>query len=250
MDRIPAGTVIGDGPPAGWSHLIIKSRPRPGTGDFRQVSADNTRLAGFLFTAIVANVSAQGGRQRLDRLAVGMGTRVGDEDVIVTPDSQARLGADLGFLARIVLSRADERLKETVVIARSPTLAVFEAPALMRRGERHRGVVLRYAVLADEKKGDLETILWLLDDGEAPAGPMEWFPPNKAEDCVLHVDAREFTLGSPNEKSFAMDRLPQGKKQIDFPEAIRAVAARPRLSAATATELEAGLRAALRGAGR
>jgi hypothetical protein len=47
-----------------------------------------------------------------------------------------------------------------------------------------------------------------------------------------------------------MDRLPQGKKQIDFPESARAVAARPRLSAAQASELEAGLRAALRAAGR
>ena len=30
---IPTGTVIGSGPPAGWTHLIVKSRPQPGAGD-------------------------------------------------------------------------------------------------------------------------------------------------------------------------------------------------------------------------
>ena len=28
VEVIPAGTVIGDGPPRGWSNLIVKSHPR------------------------------------------------------------------------------------------------------------------------------------------------------------------------------------------------------------------------------
>jgi hypothetical protein len=125
----------------------------------------------------------------------------------------------------------------------------------MLRGDRHRPVVLRYAVLVEETTGKLDTLLWLLDKDEGggyagPVGPMEWLPPNKIEDCVLHVDSREFTLGNPTEKAFAMSRLPQGQKQIDFPASMRAAAASQKLTAETASDLEAGLRAALKAAKR
>jgi hypothetical protein len=255
LDLIPAGTVIGTQAPSGWSHLILKSHPRPAAGDFRELSEDSAGLAGLLFTALVADVKADSGRHHLERVAVGMGTRIGDRDTIITPETQKRLGADLGFIARIVLSTAQERLQDVQLIARSPTFALIDAPNLMLRQDRHRPVVLRYAVLVDEKTGHLETLLWLLDrddrDGYVgPVGPMEWLPPSKIEDCVLHVDRREFTLGNPTERAFAMSRLPRGQRQIAFPESIRGLAARPRLSAAMAADLEAGLRAALKAAGR
>jgi hypothetical protein len=255
LDLIPAGTVIGTKAPRGWSHLILKSHPRPAAGDFQQLSEENSRLASLLFTALVADVRADRGRYRLDRVAVGMGTRIGDQDVIVTPETQRALGADLGFIARIVLSKAQERLGEIAVVARAPTFALIDAPGLMLRRDRHRPVVLRYAVLVEETTGKLDTLLWLLDKDEdggpvGPAGPMEWLPPSKIEDCVLHVDSREFALGNPTEKAFAIHRLPRGQKQIDFPASIREAAARPRLTAEAAADLEAGLRAALKAAGR
>jgi hypothetical protein len=254
LDLIPAGTVIGAGPPRGWSHLILKSHPRPAAGDFRQLSEESTRLASLLFTAVVADVKEDKGRHHLERVAVGMGTRIGDEDVIVTPDTQKGLGADLGFVARIVLSTAQERLQDVKLVARAPAFALIDAPGLMLRQDRHRPVVLRYAVLVEESTGRLDTLLWLLDrDGgqySGPAGPMEWLPPSKIEDCVLHVDRREFTLGNPTEKAFAVNRLPRGQKQIAFPEPVRGIAVRPRLSAATAADLEAALRAALKSSGR
>jgi hypothetical protein len=255
LDLIPAGTIISTEAPCGWSHLILKSHPRPAAGDFRHLSEESTRLASLLFTALVADVRVEGPGHRLERIAAGMGTRIGDADVIVTPETQARLGADFGFVARIVLSKAQERLGEIAVVARAPTFALFDAPGLMLRRERHRPVVLRYAVLVEETTGMLDTLLWLLDKDEdgnyvGPAGPMEWLPPNKIEDCVLHVDSREFALGNPTEKAFAISRLPQGRKQVAFPASLREVAARPRLNAETAVELEAGLRAALKTAGR
>ncbi len=255
LDLIPAGTVIGSDAPRGWSHLLLKSRPRAAAGDVGKLSEDSIRLAGLLFTALAADVRADRDRYRLERVAVGMGTRIGEEDVIVTPQTQRQLGADLGFVAGIVLSTAHDRLGEIKIVARAPAFALFDAPNLMLRGDRHRPVVLRYAVLVEETTGKLDTLLWLLDKDDSgghagPVGPMEWLPPNKIEDCVLHVDGREFTLGNPTEKAFAMSRLPQGQKQIDFPASIRAAAAGQKMTAETAGALEAGLRAALKAAKR
>jgi hypothetical protein len=255
IDLIPAGTVIGKEAPSGWSHLILKSHPRAGAGDYRLLSEDSTRLAGLLFTAIVADVKEERGRYHLDHVADGMGTRIGDQDVIVTPDSQERLGAGLGFLARIVLSTAQERLQEVQLVARSPTFALIDAPNLMLRQGRHRPVVLRYAILVEEKTGRLDTLLWLLDRNDrggytGPVGPADWLAPAKIDDCVLHVDRREFTLGTPTEKAFAMNRLPRGEKQVAFPASLKGLASRTHFSAATAADLEAGLRAALKSVGR
>jgi hypothetical protein len=183
-----------------------------------------------------------------------MGTRINDQDVVITPVTQRKIGADLGFLSRIVLSTAQERLGKIVFVARAPNFAVFDAPNLMLREGKHRPVLLRYAVLVEEGSGKLETLLWLLDrkgdDVSGPVGPLQWLPPGKVEDCVLHVDAGEFTLGNPNEQSFALQRLPQGRNQFDCPDALRPAAARPRFTPALAGELDSGLRALLKDAAR
>jgi hypothetical protein len=251
LERIPAGTVIGNDAPTGWTHLLLKSHPRPGAGDVAQVSADHLQLAGLLFTALVAEVRQEGGRHRLARVAVGLGTRVGGKDVIITPQTQQSLGANLGLLARMVLARADEKLAGVVSVARSPSLAVFDAPNLMLRGGRHRPMVLRYAVLLEPTTGRLDTLVWLLDPEEgSSAEAAEWLPPAKVDEGVLHVDGREFTLGFPNERSFALCRLPAGQRRLTFPEPLRALACQPRLSEALAVDLEARLRAVLKDAGR
>src|SRR5689334_16259264 len=65
LDLIPAGTVIDNEAPRGWSHLLLKSRPRPGAGDVAQLSANHRELASFLFTALVADVQRDSGRYRL-----------------------------------------------------------------------------------------------------------------------------------------------------------------------------------------
>src|SRR5262245_61107658 len=53
---IQPGTVVGNEPPQGWSHLVIKSFPHPAAGDLAQLSETSNRLASFIITAFVANV--------------------------------------------------------------------------------------------------------------------------------------------------------------------------------------------------
>jgi hypothetical protein len=255
LDQIPAGTVIGKTPPKGWTNLLIKSHPHPGAGDTKQLSATADRLSRLLFTAIVADVKAEnvdgGQRYRLAKVAVGLGTRIGDRDVIITPETQRRLGADLGLLARVVLRTAQDKLADIVVVARSDTLMIFDAPGLLARDGRHEPVVLRYAVLVEERTGQLDTLLWVLNREPSggyggPAGAIQWLPPNKMEDCVLHVDAGEFSLGQPTEKAFAMMSAPKGRQEIAVRDDLRPLVVRRRFTPAKAAELEGKLREALK----
>jgi hypothetical protein len=253
LEQIPPGTAVGNHAPAGWTHLILKSRPRAAAGDVGLLTAEQASLASLLFTAIVADVQNETGNYCLARLAVGMGVRVGESDLIVTPASQGRLGAKLDFAGRIILARAQDKLAQLVTLARSPTFAIFDAPNLMLRGGRHRPVVLRYAVLVEPGTGRLDTLVWLLDrteegDLHGPIGAAQWLSGSRADDCVLHIDSREFTLGIPTEQAFALARLPAGQREAEIPDRLRGLASRQRLSAAAARDLENGLRSLLQDA--
>jgi hypothetical protein len=254
VDFIPPGTVIAKEAPRGWSNLVIKSFPRPGAGDVQQLSQQTTQLASFLFTAILADVrqdQATRGHYRLARLGVGMGANVGGRDLIISPETQSRLGANLGFLGRRVLSEAQDKLRAVILVGRSNTMGIVDAQTVMVRGDRHRHVTLRYALLVDADNGRLDTLLWVIDHdqrgGYSGVGSnMEWLPANKQEDCILHVDANEFNaLGIPSDLAFAMNRLPQGEKQIPLPDDLKALAAQPTLTPATARDLETRLHALL-----
>lgn len=258
LEQIPAGVIIGKTAPKGWSNLILKSYSRPGAGDVKQLSATADRLARLLFTAILADVKADnsggGKRYKLAKVALSLGTRIGDKDTIVTPETQKRLGAGLGFLARVVLRGAQEKLSETVIVARSRTLMVFDSPSYMHHENKHIPVVLRYAVLVEEKTGRLNTLVWPLArkaDGKysGPIGAIQWLPSNFSAECVLHVDGREFALGQPTEKAFAMTAPPKGRKEIVADDDWRSLAARPRFSKSSAAQLESKLREALQRAG-
>jgi hypothetical protein len=253
LDLIPAGTVIGEKPPRGWSNLILKSYPRPGAGDMKQLPAMADRLSRLLFTALLADVKAvKGGGERwkLAKVAVGLGTRIGERDTIITPETYDRLGASLGLFGPVVLRTAQEKLADILVVARSDTMLVFDSPGMMVRRERHRPVVLRYAVLVEARTGWLETLLWVLDRGErgtfsGPTDPIQWLPHNLLGDCVLHVDAGEFSLGQPTEKAFAMTEAPKGQKEIPVSDDLKPLLARRRFSTALAADLESKLREAL-----
>jgi hypothetical protein len=254
---IQPGTVIGAQAPEGWTHLLIKSQPRAAEGDVDQLSADVRELSGLFFTALLARVEARDvrGQRRyfLATVASGLGTRIGDRDTIISPDTQEKLGANLGFLGRIALRKGYDRLQGVHVVARSESLALIDAPVMMLREGRHRPVVLRYAVVVDPPSGRLETLLWAISqDGRGMyrdiLGVAEWLPPNKIEERILHVDANEFSLGLPTENALAMVRLYRGQKQLSFPEALKANAAKGRLTPAAAADLEAGLWGLMRSA--
>lgn len=256
LAQIPPGLVIGKEAPKGWSHLILKSYSRPGAGDVKQLTPTADRLARLLFTAIVADVKSEiheskGKRYKLAKVAVGLGKRIGGKDTVITPDTQRQLGADLGLLARVVLRKSQEKLGETAVVARSATFLVFDSPSFLVVDNKHKSIVLRYAILVEEKSGRLDALVWPVArdaDGKygETLGAIQWLPPSLADDCVLHIDGDEFSLGQPTEKAFAMTEPPKGRKEIPIGDDLKPLAARPRFTSATAAELESRLREAIK----
>ncbi len=255
LAQIPPGTVIDKEAPKGWSNLIIKSYSRPGAGDVSELSSVADQLTRLLFTAILADVQPdkRGGetkRYKLAKVAVGVGTRIGRKDTVITPDTQNRLGADLGLLARVVLRKAQEKLDDIGVVARSATFLVFDSPSFMVVAGKHQPIVLRYAVLVDGRTGRLNTLVWALgreEDGKytEPIGAIQLLPPNLTGDCILHVDGNEFSLGQPTERAFAIITPPKGQKEIQVSDDMKPLIVRPRFSTSTAAELETKLRQTL-----
>jgi hypothetical protein len=254
LDPIPPGTIIDKEAPKGWSNLVIKSYSRPAEGDVSQLSPAADRLTRLLFTAILADVKADKSsgdkRYKLAKVAVGLGMGIRGKDTIITPDTQNRLGANLGFLARIVLRTAQEKLGEITVLVRSKTLLLFDSPGYMLVEARHKPIVLRYAVLVEERTGRLNTLVWALERGadgkySGPLGAIQCLPPNLTDDCRLHVDSHEFSVGQPTEKAFAMMTPPKGHEEIKVSDDLQPLVSRPRFSSAVAAELEGKLRALL-----
>jgi hypothetical protein len=257
VDLIAPGTVIDRSAPKGWTHLVLKSQPSLPDKEKRKVGDTTGRLATLVFTATAAAVepydAADGQRYRLARLGLGVGVNIDGKDVIVSPDTQARLGANLGLLARQVISAVYEKQKTVRLVAVGPTVAVLDTPAFMPRGKGHAPVVMRYAFLVDPTSGRLDTLVWRIDtDGrggyDGATGMIEWLPPNKLIDAELQVDPSEFTLGVPSERAFAVKRIPDGQRQFSIPDGLRAPAGLARLTPQQAGQLTQGLRDMIRAA--
>jgi hypothetical protein len=256
---IPPGTVIDKGAPKGWSHLLVKARSKVGAGDLNMMTPETTHLASFLFSAVVANVQeyqvAGQKRFRLADVAVGIGTRIRDQDVIISGDTQRKLGANLGFLERLGLGRAESRLTQVEVVARSPTMILFDSPTQVFRDGRHVGGVMRNAVLVSETTGQLTALVWFVsisDRGEYSTAvkAFELMPMNRIEEYVLHIDGREFALGVITEKAIALNALPTGSKQFPIPDTLVSLVGRKRFSREMAREVETQLRAIVKASDR
>jgi hypothetical protein len=249
---IPPGTIVDRTAPEGWTHLIIKSLARMESGDIDQVPETVRELSGKFFVAILARVVADAGSTgshgyRLDEVAVNLGTRIKSKDTIITPETQAKLGANLGFLERIALDRGGERLKNVRVVARTPTMAVIDGPAMMVREHKHRPVIIRYAILVNPTTGRLDPLLWAIAQDDRGSyqgmfGLCEVLPPNKYADRGMHVDASEFAFGLITENAVALLQIHSGQTQITFTEDVKRLAGLPRYSSQSAAELEGRLR--------
>jgi hypothetical protein len=249
VEMIQPGTVIGNQAPRGWTHLVIKSRPRMEREMARKVADSTAELASLLFTAIVADVRADPHAQDearfcLARVGVGVGTRLSGRDVILSSETQQQLGADLGILEQMVLSGGEKELKKMRCTARSRTLAILDARGVLAVEGRHYPVVLRYALLVNPRTGRLDTLLWVLHfkgEQQQYGGPLthiQWLPPNLVDDCLLHVDTNEFIFGFPTSLAFAMARPPQGWRVIAFPNELRGAAVQARFAPAVAQNLQ------------
>ena len=247
LEWIEPGTIVGDGPSPGWSDLILFARPRLASGDLDAVPDLVARFAGLSSLTILADVvPGHMGRYELDRVGIGLALESDGREAIAIGADIA--GADLGFLGRRVFLE-NERVARASVhqAARTRTLLVFDADAILLRDGDHVARVVRHAILADPRTGRVSTFVWLLDprpDGTfalADDDPPKVLPPGLHEDRQIDVDADRFTLGIPTPDAFALVRTPPGTP-FAFPAGLRPLAEARTFSDEAAPELEIGLR--------
>jgi len=255
IPRIEPGTRIGDGPPAGWTHLILKTRPLVNSGDVADVS--EWMIAGIrkFSTSVILRTEpdpTEAGRFRIGAFAAGLGAPVDGQDVIITKGTADKVGVPLGELEKMVLAEREKEIVATVSPAVTPTMGVVEFPAYVLRGTEHVKVVMRYASLVNVKDGGIETLLWVLE--MAPGGGYSFsgdslirIEPNQTMDWDLHVDGSKINFfGQPNPDAFATTGRPRGPT-IGVTEDLRKAAVAASYSEKSAAELEKLLRELLAG---
>jgi hypothetical protein len=235
LELVPLGpgTVVGSSAPPGWTDLVIKSLPELDSGDLASLPAVGRSSAALFRPVLVADVRKAPWAPRrfsLERLGVGLCVPVQGVDTVVTPDGPPEALATLGFVGRQVLGRAEGEVKKDRVLVGTPDFALLEAPAVLKSGRGHLGVVLLYAFLVDSSTGRLRTLIWAVAaDPAARSDPeaMIFLPRGQVDRCGLDVAAVRRVGPVTYDWSFAMRSLPTGRR-LELPDDLRAWAGDPR----------------------
>ncbi len=253
LEWIEPGTIIGRTAPAGWTDLILLATPRIAQGDLDKIAPTTSDYARMFHLAILADVrpGPPGGRDNfgLEKVGIGLTVDVDGREVVVSTE-EARV-ANLGMIGRRVLHANEEIVRtEFRQVARTRTMVVFDARALILYQGNHAHLVIRHAVLCSPADGSVRTLVWLLgaarEGGYAPAEPaLQWLTPALLEDRLLHVDGDKFILGVPSAEAFALVQIPQGTPIPLSPDLASATSTN-RFTTETAPQLEDALRRACR----
>jgi hypothetical protein len=231
LDRIPPGTLIGEQAPDGWTHLISIAKPRLGSGDVDALPSMAAELAETFSLVILARVGKDDDNTfMLEKVALGNAMEIAGNMTVVNSQSQDELGANLGFLGKRVLKSSEDMLAEVRMVARYRNLVVFDTPALLLVGDRHRSLWIRNVVWISPENGALGSVLWAMQ-GNSNIGyslvPDKKYivqlPANLREDRVLNVDKDHITFGIPSMDAIAMAELPPGTK-YPFPPSFEQIA--------------------------
>jgi len=253
---IDPGTIVGNEDATKWNRVILLATPRIASGDTTKLSEAVRTAVSKLTLTILATVKGEAagdGKKsyRLDEVGVGYSTTINEKLITISTDSAARLGARLDFYNRQMLSENEKQIANLKLVVRTPTLAIFDAPAIMFREGQHKDFVTRHLIWIDSKTGKLALIIWLLStDGDGKHSTAEEtlrvVAPGTSEDRKIHVDGRSFFLGIPTARSFALENLPPGP-DIDWSEPAKEIASRLAYYTSELNELAAALNQMLQG---
>jgi hypothetical protein len=250
---------------ARWNRAILISNSQITSGNVDKLSSSIRDAATAFSLTILATVTKsgavtksgtatksgmEGGQYILSDVGAGYSVPIAGVPTIVTESTANELGAGLGFISRKILGSSVTELAKVKTIVRTTTLLVFDAPSVMLRGGKHLKLITRHMVWIDPATGDGATIVWLLGNNAqgqlTPVNePLRLFPHGTKEDKRIHVDGNEFSmLGFPNEKAFALEDLPPGKK-VAWTKELAAVAALPKFTAQQVSELSQKMNTAI-----
>ena len=247
---IAPGTIVGNQEAARWNRVILLATPRIASGDTTKLSESIRNAVSQLTLTILATVKRQVGSDgkesyRLEEAGVAYSTPIQENLTTISTETAARLGARLDFYSRQMLSENEKQIANVNVLVRTPTLIMFDAPAIMLRDHKHMDFLTRHLIWIDSHTGKLALVIWLLHtDRDARIvradKTLRVVAPGTNEDRKIHVDGRSFFLGLPSARAFALEDLPPGA-DIAWTEAAKIMAARKTYSGSELNEFAGAL---------
>jgi hypothetical protein len=220
--HLQPGLLIGDKPPEGWSHIVVKSLPRLASGDKDSLPKEAAKTAAYFHTVILANVKPVDVDEKdFELTQVGIGICVAQkgqkEEIVIAASRLEALGLHLGFIQKMTLDAMEKEMTKGRIIAQTPTFALLRAPAtVVAAGNEHREVNLNYAFCVERTTGKLQVGLWTsaLEAHETRAPQtMVRLKSKQVFDCKMDVQATKvFGVTVPGTWSFAMSVLPAGQR--------------------------------------
>lgn len=248
VPRITPGTVIpADGPPQLWSHLLLFATPTLSAADLKdapKMASDYARMFKLTFLANVKK-NPQSNRYKLDVVARGFAINIRGKETIV--DAGNTFGADLGVFGKRILDESEKILDNDVrIVARTESMWLIDAQAVMLWAGEHKKMVMRHAVLVNPQSGQLAKFVWLLakdrpGDYVPAEQAIQLVPPSMREERLLSVRRDKFLLGVPSPDAFALVRIPQGRA-VAYTAELQRLACIRQFSAQQVLDLEGQLR--------
>jgi hypothetical protein len=252
VQQIPAGTRFGNGPPAGWSQMVLFVEGRLASGDVDAVSNTVSYYSKLFNVVVLANAQQDAaGKHYLDKVGFGFAMVIKGQNTIVTPATHRNLGAGLSLIGSGILAINETALSRTVQIARSPSSMIIDAPTIMLHEGEHREMICRFAIWVAPQTGKIGAAAWLLDDNGSEDEDyrisqevFQYLPENMREDRIMNVKKDRFTLGIPAKDAFGVVRIPQGTP-FRFTDQMRAHAGARRFDAQRYPALWSSMAAAM-----
>ena len=196
---------------------------------------------------MLAKVEKRGEVHTLSKIASGYAVALKGKETII--DSQHTFGADLGFFGKRILADSEQAFeKEVAQVVQTPSLRLIDDHQLMRRGQEHVPMVLRYAVLVSPRTGRLRTAVWLLSedrpDGRQVEADLQFLPDGYREKYLLSVKREGLSVLNPAPDATARQTTPQGTG-VAFTPQLRQLAGLKAFTLEQVQALEQGLRDAV-----
>ncbi len=178
LPRLTPGTVVGPSPPDGWSHIMLKLRVKYEPDAKIQIPGPVAEASGALTCVAVVRAKAVAGADGpvdvLEQVAQGMSMTTADGDMVVSSARPADCKR-LGWLATTALKSAEADMQQQFIVARTPSLWVFDIRSRILRDGRILPITRRYAVQLSGHRGTMSILYWDRPhdaDGNSPA-PVE-----------------------------------------------------------------------------
>ncbi len=222
FELLEPGTRVGEALVTGWSHPVIRSLPRSGSGAWNSLPGATSTSATRFRTVIAAHlVPSAGGGYRLEKVGAGNAVVHQGEEVVVRKEGPEAVIEEFGFFDRFVLGIVESRVQQGRLIARTPTFALFQTPTVMVVNNGHEETFLNYALLVDSRSGDLTVLSWstLAEEPSTWVTELLELETGLTFDLALDVRVKRRIGPLPTAWSFAMAEMPPGDpiaSSLDF----------------------------------